>query len=320
MLILTCWRAVKARSFIALCLGALGALGGVLVLPGCIAGEIRDEVKLTNQRLDMVQESLKKLDATNLSLTTTNTSLEVVEGQLQTLKSVDTSLVRLDGHLASLRGTIGKLDGVIPFLDLGSGDVTPTEGTSPAVGTAPVADKPEIITSVPPAEGAAPGTQSQDARDAVASGAGVQGAATREPLLGTWLTEHPGRGGVLVLLPDGRYVFSIARENALGMIAASNAIERGTWKRIDRSTLEFNVITEGSADYFRLQIGTAAYYAWVQARNKAREESASPEQGQGERLDTMTPSPRTWKIGIILQSNRSVTTEIGENIFVWTRP
>src|SRR5262245_13841783 len=89
----------------------------VLLMPGCVAWEIRDEMRnantkltdvhsslgATNDRLDKVDNGLGRIDATN-------TSLDTLHQQLALLTSIKESLARLDTHLASLRKTIGRID------------------------------------------------------------------------------------------------------------------------------------------------------------------------------------------------------------------
>jgi hypothetical protein len=354
-----------------------------LALPGCIVGEIRDELKLANQQLGTVQQSLGKLDTTNQSLTTTNatlgdtnqligrvqgglgridttnTSLGVLEGQLQTLKSVDASLVRLDAHLAGLRGTISKLDGVIPFLDLGAGDVPPPEEAAAVADASPVTEAPVP----PPAEQVAalgenvtlatqpPVTQVPSTQ--AASTPATQTPVPREALVGTWLCVHPSRGGVLVILPDGKYVYSMERESTL-QSGGPAGIERGTWQRTNPRTLLLQVTSEGSTGSIAGQSGsevsneagglnestTSKSPGQPPSRTDAAGQKSEPappaEQGANQvtgqpagqaNEQTALPSgvsaaatPRTWKLIIISQSSRSFTAEIDGSIYVWTRP
>lgn len=194
-------------------------------LPGCIAWEIRDQLKTVNAQLaevngsvtvthSEIQQVKNRLNTMNADLGTTNdklleanTKLVDVQSGLtrvdttnsslgtldQQLTSMQASLTKIDGHLASLRGTIGKLDSAIPFLDLG-GDA-PVE-TAAATSDAPPAES----TALQPAD--------------------VPTRQPRDQLLGSWIAATPGKVFTFVLLGDGRY-----------FLDQGTALQRGTWKR-----------------------------------------------------------------------------------------
>ncbi|MDX2132544.1 MAG: hypothetical protein SFY69_10890 [Planctomycetota bacterium] len=181
----------------------------VAVLPGCVAWEIRDEIRganakldsvqstlgQTNERLNSVEDKLTRLETTNALLgnveqglgriDSTNSSLSTLEQQLAVLNSINTSLQRLDSHLASLRGTIGRIDSVMPFLDLGGGPVD--------VPPAPPANA-EGSPEGSPADGGTPGGQAAPAR--------------RDPLLGAWVSVYPDGTMALVFFTDGKLVYA----------------------------------------------------------------------------------------------------------------
>lgn len=203
----------------------------LLVLPGCVVWEIRDELRGANKQLGEVQASLGKLDETNQSLVdtnkalaqtnksiddvqaglaridTTNSSLDGVDKRLAVLAPIQTSLNRLDQHLAALRRTIGRIDSVIPFLDLGGGE--------PVTDAGPVA-------AAEPAEGAKP--ESTDV------------AIKREPMVGAWLSQFPDRRTALIVIADGNYIRVVGPQSPQDGKPKS---ERGTWKRDDAKTLRF---------------------------------------------------------------------------------
>lgn len=168
-------------------------------LPGCVAWEIRDDLRRANTQLEEVDKSLTgtneqiaEVERGLARLDDTNTSLGSVEEQLAYLRSIEASLGRLDQHLASLRRTISRIDRTIPFLDLGGGDPPPPE---PPVADA--ADEPEAR------------------------------RPARDPLLGTWLSEFPTEGFAMVLLEGGEFV--LTPEQFWG--PAEGILVRGTWKR-----------------------------------------------------------------------------------------
>ncbi len=199
-------------------------------LPGCVVWEIRDELRGANKQLGEVQASLQKLDETNQSLVdtnkalaqtnksidevqqglaridTTNGSLDGVDKRLAVLNPIQASLTRLDVHLAALRRTIGRIDSVIPFLDLGSGEV---------VTDAPVA-APE------PAEGAKPEP--------------TEAGTKREVMVGAWLSQFPDRRTALIIMADGHYVQAVSPSTPQELRPAP---ERGLWKRTGEKSLSF---------------------------------------------------------------------------------
>ncbi len=104
-------------------LGLLGAAS--LLLPGCIVGEIRDNLVLANESLARVEVQLHEVNETNAhlvelqdslrQLATIDLSLQNVDGELD---GIAESLKRLDDHLVSLRKTLRSIDSTIPFLKI----------------------------------------------------------------------------------------------------------------------------------------------------------------------------------------------------------
>jgi hypothetical protein len=202
------------------------AMGAAGVLPGCVAWQIRDEVRAANAQLVEVQDTIvrtnERLEQTNTligsveqglgRIDSTNTSLAALEQQLALLNSINTSLAQLDLHMASLRRTIGRFDSVIPFLDLGGDaplDVSPTTPTPPP----------------PSAQAGGAGAGAAQAGDAPAGQeAAGETPARRDPLLGVWVRVYPDADEAYVLEANGTFVHSIAGY--------------GTWRR-DGMRLEF---------------------------------------------------------------------------------
>jgi len=126
----------------------------ILVLPGCIVQEIRDELKathyqlesrlsmleVTNERLGTIQAELKKTNAELASvkaqLVTTNTIMGSVEGRLAMLDSINTSLASLDTSLKTVKSLIEK----IPFI--GSLPKEEEKPVEPVEKPPPVGEKP----------------------------------------------------------------------------------------------------------------------------------------------------------------------------------
>jgi hypothetical protein len=223
------------------------AMGAAGVLPGCVAWEIRDEMRAanarlvevqgtivqTNERLDRVEAGLTRLDQTNTLIGTveqglgridsTNSSLSTLEQQLALLNSINTSLSRLDTHLAALRRTIGRIDSAIPFLDLGGG--------------APVETPPPLAQAGGAGEGAEPAAPGQ--------AEGV--AARRDPLLGVWVPVPEDGNDVYVLEADGSFVHAVRGQ--------------GTWRR-EGTRVEF-AVAETTTPQPDGTMGVRAAQAWA---------------------------------------------------------
>lgn len=296
---------MKTRMTMVLMTGALAAWA--MGAGGCIAWEIRDEMRVTNANLGEVQsklaevdQSLAKLDTTNQSiantnknlddtiarlekanqlidsvgqglgrLDTTNQSLDTLERQLALLESIRVSLSRLDTHLASLRKTIGRIDSAIPFLDLGGGE--------------PVTDAPALETAAAPAqEGAA-----ADAASATSSPTAAAAPVRRDPLGGIWATQFPAEGTTLVMLPDNTYRLALKEAPTPGVPGTGGVrVEKGTWAREDKVyTLTADPMTRTGAG------GVAE-----------------------------TVPGRTWKMVVVSSSTRAAAVEIDGNLTLLVRP
>jgi len=101
------------------------------MLPGCIVQDIHDQIALSNEKLQQIDESFEKVERANAALAKLDVQLE----RLKTLDTIDTNLDLMNAqigtlqadlsavseHLASLRQTINNIDSTIPFLKF-SGD------------------------------------------------------------------------------------------------------------------------------------------------------------------------------------------------------
>ncbi|MCW5758106.1 MAG: hypothetical protein KIT54_12785 [Phycisphaeraceae bacterium] len=90
-------------------------------LSGCLAWEIRDELRAVNDSLDDVKIKLNSVNDGLLRLERTNTTLANLDMKLEALETTNASLSSIDAHLASLRRTLNNIDSTIPFLKI-SGD------------------------------------------------------------------------------------------------------------------------------------------------------------------------------------------------------
>ena len=103
---------------------------------GCVAYQIRDELRVTNSKLDKVSAQLAQVDAslaeTNQKLDRSNRSLSVVEGSMDPIR---VSLRRIDDELAGFRQMIDKIDKYIPINI--KADTPPPARQSPTHETTP---------------------------------------------------------------------------------------------------------------------------------------------------------------------------------------
>lgn len=110
----------------------------VLALPGCIVQDIHDQIALSNEKLQQIDESFAKVQRANelledldkklATLDSINANLTTVDS---TLGTVEADLKAVSESLASLRATINNIDSTIPFLKF-SGD-EPSEETETEV-------------------------------------------------------------------------------------------------------------------------------------------------------------------------------------------
>jgi septal ring factor EnvC (AmiA/AmiB activator) len=82
-------------------------------LGGCIAFEIRDELRATNKKMDDIQQKLSEVDQ---KLAASNGTLASIQ---QDMEPIRISLRRIDDELAGYRQTLEKIDKVVP------GKITP---------------------------------------------------------------------------------------------------------------------------------------------------------------------------------------------------
>jgi septal ring factor EnvC (AmiA/AmiB activator) len=97
-------------------------LAGVFCLNGCVAYQIRDELKETNRQLIVINSQLDKmavdLKQVNVSVTQANPKLEKSNHSLAVLENsmdpIRVSLRRIDDELAAFRQVIDKIDKYVP--------------------------------------------------------------------------------------------------------------------------------------------------------------------------------------------------------------
>ncbi|MBX3387016.1 MAG: hypothetical protein KF768_10635 [Phycisphaeraceae bacterium] len=219
----------------------------VVTLPGCIAWEIRDEIRATNQHLkemdpvllntrgllatvnEDIRRTNEQLDAVRADLAGTREQLAAVESSLETanpklfevnsgldrmqvLSEVHASLQRVEAHLGPLSRTMGSLGGTLSWLGMG-GEDTGTDLLASGSQAAP--------------SGAGAATDSQAAEEGAVGASRPQ----RDLLIGTWLLEFPPPSppqvspAAFVIKPDGTFLRA----------EPGKPLVTGTWSRVDRT-------------------------------------------------------------------------------------
>lgn len=230
----------------------------ILIMPGCVVWEVRDELRGVNGQLNEVNVRLDRVDTalgtTNAGVANanerlvsvdaglervdeTNAQLNTLQDQLRLLGAIEQSLHRLDQHLWAVRKTVSSIDSMIPGVDLGLSD-DPTPEAMVALeqrGDAPAAPEPPPG-SAPGEPGTPPAEQGQDASPPP-PGAPTEPApaasARRDPLIGPWVRRYPAQPGAVVFLDGGGFT-------ADG--AGFETLREARWRR-DRGAL---VITPSS--------------------------------------------------------------------------
>ncbi|MEL6328695.1 MAG: hypothetical protein AAFR38_03455 [Planctomycetota bacterium] len=84
----------------------------VCPLPGCVFGDIRDQLVQVNANMERLDDRVVGLEETVIELNQERLAA------LDRLESIEVSLADIDDHLASLRRTISNIDSTIPFLEI----------------------------------------------------------------------------------------------------------------------------------------------------------------------------------------------------------
>jgi|GEM_PF-3356779 len=103
-------------------LAACGIVTLATQLSGCLAYEIRDELRQVNASLEDVKVQLGTVNDGLLKLERTNTLLSDLDMKLASMEATNASLSSIDAHLASLRRTLNNIDSTIPFLKVSDDD------------------------------------------------------------------------------------------------------------------------------------------------------------------------------------------------------
>ena len=116
------------------------------IMPGCIAWEIRDEMRTANYRISSLQTELEELQRTNQRL-------ELVRTQLLILERIQISLANLDEHLAAVRVVISSMSSMMSLFDFSEEEPTGLEGDA--------ATEPDASGNAPTGEAVEPGAESR---------------------------------------------------------------------------------------------------------------------------------------------------------------
>lgn len=138
-------RALRSRLIAAAMLTLCSAL-----MPGCVAYEIRDELRTTNFRLSSLETQLEELQRTNQRL-------ELVRTQLQILESIRVSLANLDEHLSAVRVVISSMSSMMAMFDFSPDEpAQPGEGDPQDPDAPGSPDAPDLESGDAPAPAIAP--------------------------------------------------------------------------------------------------------------------------------------------------------------------
>jgi hypothetical protein len=135
-------------------------------MPGCVAFEIRDELKITNQRLAGLQgqmdtslETMKRIEGavtdvqqevkrSTATVASSDATLKDMQSQMEPIRI---SLRRVDDELRAMMQVVNKAADKVPFWDLKSDQALPAP-QAPTEQTTP--QRPTTRSSEPPAVGA----------------------------------------------------------------------------------------------------------------------------------------------------------------------
>lgn len=90
-------------------LGALLLAPMLANLSGCLAYEIRNELRQTNASLEEMKLRLNTVNDTLLKLERTNTLISDVDMRLETLEATNATLSGIEAHLAAIRRGMGAM-------------------------------------------------------------------------------------------------------------------------------------------------------------------------------------------------------------------
>lgn len=212
----------------------------------------RSEIAIANARLSGV---LSDLEATNTKLLDTNTKLVDVQGGLTRVDTTNTSLgtldsqlsqmqaslTRIDGHLASLRQTLSAVDGMIPFLDLGTGSNEPVLPVPPATtgaeGTASDASAGQGSSQAGGQAGGQTGAQAagqpatapSESSQASSTATGTTPAAGPN-IAGVWVSALAGSADAWLLRSDGTFVIATGSTQTSASISQNSIAFQGRWR------------------------------------------------------------------------------------------
>jgi hypothetical protein len=236
-------------------------------LQGCIVQDIRDnlttanrqlagantridatrsEIALTNARLSGV---LSDLSTTNAKLLDTNSKLVDVQGGLtrvdttnsslgtldSQLTQMQASLTRIDSHLASLRQTLSAVDGMIPFLDLGTGTSDTTALPLPPTATSTTGDA-SVGQSGGQSELQSAGQSAAATPNASPVTPQASSAAAGPSLAGVWVSAFAGSTDAWLLRSDGTFVIATSSppvstsEQRTPSASPKTTIVQGRWR------------------------------------------------------------------------------------------
>ncbi len=126
-------------------------------MSGCLAYEVRNELRQINTSLEDVKLKLNSVNDGLLKLERTNTLLSDLDIKLTSLETTNASLASIDAHLASLRRTLNNIDSTIPFLKVSGDDKDSTVETAEEKPAREAGEQPAEPTPEPAPAPAPPG-------------------------------------------------------------------------------------------------------------------------------------------------------------------
>lgn len=284
----------------------------VSMLPGCIAWEIRDEMRVTNQHLcevkPMLVQTLLNIEDTNDKIDQTNARLVEVHGTLSEtyaqLVVVHASLGKTHEHLTAMDTALGRTNPKLLDLDAGLERLRVLDQVNTSIRDVHGALRPlssamgslggaisflgfgDSAMDAPPEQGVQAAGEGPDVNEHATPAAG---ARRPDPLLGTWVMVYPPPEGdrslakIMVLSADGKFVAAVG----------GGSPKEGAWSR-DGKFVTFEV----GSDRPQPASGGAANTG----------QTASAQETVTERVELLTLNART------------LTVRSGETIRVYAKP
>ncbi|MCC6321551.1 MAG: hypothetical protein IT438_08985 [Phycisphaerales bacterium] len=255
------------------------------LLSGCIAWEIRDEIRATNQNLCEVKpalvHTLHSVEETNQKIAVTQAQLAEIQAALvvtqSKLDAVHASLTRTDEHLTTVGGTLGQTNPKLVDLDGGlermkvlndvhatlkdvQAALGPLSGAMGSLGGAMSflglssdsstdlleAEEESAAADAAPVEASAADSTAKPAAGSAADASEAGASKRPDPLLGTWVQVYPPPSAQA----PGTTSVRITVVTADGRVVSAHDGQKprsGKWTRQGRTlTFSFDPVSAGA--------------------------------------------------------------------------